>query len=308
MAEVKISKDINVNYTVPPEMLEERTVQRNDHGPFYLFTPALPIHRVDYKDSVPHIYPCELTVCTDWIEKLHKDHCPPGAAVQMTQERDRIGNVIHIATTVIPADSQRDLILEMYAEMGVVEIQAFAHEAKDKAMIEHFNSLIQPFRVEPWLELGDLQEKVEREGGLKVRQEMVQSAIDLVKDKNFLNKYGKERQHLFLQGIGECLASFTRAKSFCEKELGSSINEIKLRQAGADGKPTEDPRDAYFQWLLAKSPVGDNARASQVPQVVVQLPDNFQGQQGLSKADLLEIITKASEASVKAAMGAKKVE
>lgn len=299
--------EINVSYTIPPELLGGKSVKQADHGPFYFISPAVPVHRVDYKDSVPHIHPCVVTICTDWVEKLPEQLCPVGSAVQWEDAVDQVGSKTKVATTVVPAFAIRDVILNMHESWGVKEIEAFAHKTRDEIGLELFNSTVYPISIEPGKPLTDEFAKVvEQKGGLAVRQSSFELGRTVVEGAEFVKKFGKERQTLYLTAIAECLAAFVKARDYVTRELNESDADIRLRLSTAGGKPTYDPRDVYFQWLLARRPVNEGQPAQPIN---ITLPDGF-GQQaglGLSKDDLIALVQAAAESAV-AKQSAPKVE
>src|ERR1700755_59011 len=193
--------DVNVNYTIPAEAMgsgEKRTIKRADHGPFYLFSPALPVHRVDMQDSVPHVYPCTLTRCVDWVEMLPEDQCPPGGAVDWRVVKDQVGTSTKVGMCVKSADAQRDLILEMYAGtegLGLVEISSLSHTPLEQINLELFNSMFYPVKIEPsQLLQGELMTRLEKEGGLAVRRAIFVDGIGVVKSQQFLDDFGSDTQ------------------------------------------------------------------------------------------------------------------
>lgn len=286
-----MNMDINVNYTVPIDQLGGQSVQMSDHGPFYLFSAALPVHRVDYKDSVPHIYPCFLTSCTDWIEKLPELHCPPGAAVGWTKVKDAVGNEEKIATTVKSADKIRDLIQDMYSDWGVVEIKSLAHRKVEEVDLKMFNSILYPNVIEPVMSTSDLKDKADKIGGLEARKLSVADGLKVIASVQFANAYGLDKQILYRQAAEECYESFIQALRYCMKELGDSDGQLRLRLAGdKESKISYDTKDFYLQWLLAKLPIMDTQSQTQAP-VVVQFPEGFTSG-GITAEQLEAILSK----------------
>lgn len=284
----------NINITVPKEVLGGKTVNKIDHGPFYFFTPALPVHRVNYRDSVPHVRPCVVTPCTDWVEHLPEEQCPDGTVIQRSEFIDQVGTRIKIGMSLIPADPIRQSILDAYSPWGLKEIQAFVHKSEEEIDLSLFNRIIYPEPIEPNQDFNsETATEIARVGGLQVRRKLVETGANFISSSAFGNEYGAERQKLYKNAAVEALASFVDATRYVTSELNNSDAEIRLRLANAGGKPTYDTRDSYMQWLLARSPIMESQNTQ--AQVVVQMPEGFNQGQGLSKEDLLEVMIKAQE-------------
>lgn len=288
---------INTNYTLPKEILGKNEVQRSDHGPFYFFSSAMPVHRVDSQDSVPHVYPCFATICTDWAERLPEAQVPPGAAIQWEIERDQVNNRLRYGTCIKPADKIRETILDMYAEYGVLEINAFVHKSKEEVDLEVFNRLIYPVRVEPDQNLPELLEAIKERGGLAVRKQFLESGRRFFESTEFLDEFGQEKRRLYLQATDECLKSFYIASARLTQLLNEADAEIRLRTANAGGKPTYDPRDAYMQWLMARKPVGEGS--DQKP-LIVQFPEMPPNSGGITPEQLELILNRVTESALAA--------
>lgn len=297
----------NPNITVPKEMLGVRSaIKQADHGPFYFFSAALPIHRVTLRDSVPHVYPCTITPCTDYVQHLPQEQCERLNIVSWSEEIDQVGNRLRIGAALTPADAVKESLLEMYAPWGLTEIETFVHLSEDDIQLSAFNKLIYPVSVEPWSQLEpELEADVAKLGGLAVRKNMVKAAIEYIKTVKFENQFGKSFRTLALKAAEECLAAFTSAAAYVNSELNASDTDIRLRLANAGGKPTYDARDAYMQWLLAR-PAINESRAQGDQQVVIQMPEGFNANSGLnlSKEDLVALLSAVSENAAKAALAA----
>ncbi len=297
---------INVNPTIPKGMLGKGTLKQADHGPFYFFSPALPISRLNYRDSVGRIEPCTLTICTDAVEMLPEEQCPPGTIVSRFNEKDQVGNVKVIGASLIPAEPIKELILEMYGSWGVKEITSFAHRDAEEIDLKLFNTIFYPTQIEPWsLLTPELEEAVARQGGLAVRKDFFKKGLEFVKSKNF---DGKTLRNSYIKAAEECLAAFQAAQAYVTSELNAADTDIRLRLANAGGKPTYDQRDVYFQWLLNRKPIMEAAQASstvgQAQPVVVQFPEGFNTGLGLSKEDLVALLSAAADSAATKAVAA----
>lgn len=295
----------NPQFTIPPEILSGKKAATIDHGPFYFFSPAFPVTRLDHKDSVPRITPCTLVACTDWVERIDETMCPPGAAIEWTSVADQVGTIRKIGTCLIPAFAQANTISEMFYEIGVRQINSLSHQDPELVDVAGFNGLIYPTPVEPWFVLPEsITQEIASIGGLEFRRKQLLAGISFIQSNDFLKKAGKERQRLYSLAADECLAAFQPARQYVKAELSAADTDIRLRLANAGGKPTYDPRDAYMQWLLAQAPINELQNQG----VKLELPEGFlagQGQ-GLSKEDWIDILSKVNENAVKAAQAAQK--
>lgn len=302
-----MSSNINASLTVPSELFSGKgPVTQTDHGPFYFFSPALPLHRVDMKDSVPHLDPCVATACTDWFERLPEEQCPAGTVIEWTVVPDQVGNRIKYGAVLKPADAQKLSILDMYTEWGVGEITSFAHRSLTEVDLSFFNSIIMPVAVEPWFVFApELTEELDKKGGLKVRQDFVAAGRAFISGPDFANENGSERQALYFKATEEILDLFPKAAAYVTKELNASDNDIQLRMANAGGKPTYDTRDVYLQWLLARHSVMEKVKMTQTQApIVVNVPES--SGLGITKDELLAILSTVSETAARSALEAQR--
>ncbi len=281
-------------YTFVPDAGENVTNVTKGHGPYYFFNPGLGIHRIDQRDSVPHIYPCTFTSCIDAREWHLADSLMEGRmTVVATQRRkDPAGNIEEWASILKPASDIYESILETFGEWGVVEIEAFRNRAASELQLDILNSLIYPVTIEPSSILDEfLQKQVNEKGGLAVRQDFFSKGLAQVRAPEFGSQFGIELQKLYLLALEQSISSFHRARNYFMGQLTESDSQVSLGSNGnADGKALYDEKDRYLQWLLARRPAAEMltqiAGRDQQP-IIVNVP---QQSSGITKEDLAEIL------------------
>lgn len=279
------------NFTIPENIMPPEFIERVDHGPFYLFTPGIAVHRVGQRDSVPHIHPCTVTPCTDWVQRLPEEHVIADTVIRRETKKDKIGNDEEFLYVLIRADKILENIMDAYQPWGLVEISAFRHlHPKDETLaLKDFNGLLYPTSIEPLSDMSEeLRTSAQSRGGLLTREAGIKELYAKLNSGDL--KVGADTRKLWLAGLREILYSFTVAYNYCMTELSKSDSLVQLAQNGSsDGKQTYDGRDRYMQWLLARHPVNEALTAiagkqAAPQQINVQLPNN---PNGLTREDLL---------------------
>lgn len=300
-----MSTNLGTEYTFPHETIGKQ-VKKVDHGPFYLYSAGFNIHRVDMRDSVPHIYAGRVTPCTDWVVRLLEEQAAPDCIVMRDFERDSIGNLYGYAYNLMSADEIRNAILDEYAygHLGTIELTTFRHMKPAEFQLDFFNSLVRPFVVEPGeatLRLApEIVRDIEEIGGLAVRKRLVEDAAKRIEGSEFLSTKGASLQLLYLAAIQEISNSFNIARQYGMNELTAADNEIQRSMNGSsDAKENYSRRDRYIQWLLARKPVNEAlatlaARQQNAQPVVVQVPPQAPG---ITRDDIIAIVQAVMQAN-----------
>jgi hypothetical protein len=286
-----------VAHTIPRDIIGEATDAEEDHGPFYLFSPGQTIHRVDARDSVPHIYPCRVATVTSWGHWRDDEESAPNAVQtrrvrgpQNTMRAQKL-NPLFAGATV------RDIKVT-YGECGVISLQSLARLKAEDVRPDVLNGLLYPSSCE-WEFTRDgyvahvdprIAEEAQKQGGLAVRLRWVKEARQIVRGSEFANRYGAELQALYSAALAEIEPSFSAFRSYALRELAEAEDLIRRHRGNGVGKAAYDTRDLYFLWLTGREEV-DILRGSATPDITVNVPP----QPGVDIAAIVAAVTAAMQ-------------
>lgn len=306
------TKNIDGKEYTFPQSTVGKNIKKADHGPFYLYSAGMNIHRVDMHDSVPHIYAGRVTPCTDWVVRLPEYQAAADCIVMRDVSRNAVGETEEFAYNILPADAIKNSILVdeaghenvSYGPLGVIEVLSFRHRSPVEIKLDLFNSIVRPSIIEPGertILLGaDMRKRIEEEGGLAVRQKFVEDALKRVESNEFIGEFGEDLSNLYLRAIAELLKSFSIAMFYATNQLTAADNEVQRSANGdSEAKRTYSLRDRYLQWLLARKPINEalaTIAAKQNQQVVVNVPAQ-PAAPGITRDDIIAIVQAVMQAN-----------
>lgn len=259
---IEYTKSVTINpavygsYKISQESAE-------DHGAYYLYTPGEPIHRVDMRDSVPHLYPGVVTSCTSW------GHWLPASTVDIGSNIIT-NNLAGEKQILVPkyAGTIKAEILASYGRLGTICIDAFTRATPETLKLDWFNRHLMPVPIfygdddvpqelAGWYkdyEAGNEREKlVSQYGGLLARRVLAEAFLQQLINGEFADEIGGQLRAIYVTAVRQILSTFDTFRVFGEGLLMSSDQAVKDRENS--GKSLYDGRDVRLQWLLKKKGV-----------------------------------------------------
>lgn len=254
---------------------EPRLQSREDHGPYYVVTVGEPIHRVDKRDGVPHLYPMHVECVKTWAHwTLQKAQQVPNA---LMTARNADGETVE-ASPIFAGDIVNDILVmnPQYAMMGTVSISAFTKVEAEQVDIDNFNRLIMPEPI--WYDLEEVPvdevdaykrfmaahgDAVREEGALRRRERLLKAAD--------FSGVGAQLRRLYEAARAEILQAFATYKTFGINQLGEADRQVKDRDKS--GKSVYDRADLRRQWLFKRKGVDAPLTEQQAPVFSVQMPE-----------------------------------
>jgi len=270
-------------------------------GPFYVWSSVSALHRVQARDSLPHLWPCRLGCVTrfgHWepIEsvvessgRIKERYMPGGEVLTDTLVDDMAGGQVESILKQLgghgePSDDQ-----------GAVVVSCLTERLPQEIDLLKFNQIIQPFPIQrtdadirqlapemykTWLEIPkEIHDRCREVGGLQVRMDFVLAARSALKSGEIT--VTPLQRELYLAAIEEILPSFARGRAFALHYLQVQDQELRkqatLHQAGM--KAIYDDCDLDYQWLLAHKGNED---------VLARLASNMSG--GLTADQLRDVL------------------
>lgn len=270
-------------------------------GPFYIWSSVSALHRVQARDSLPHLWPCQLGIVTrfgQW-EPIESVLESSGRTVERYLPD---GNVLTDTLVDNHASGQVESILKQLGahgdptdDQGAVVISCLTERLPQEIDVAKFNQLLQPFPIQRtdadirqlapdlhrrWLEIPkEIHDRCREVGGLQVRMELVLAARAALRAGQI--PVTPLQRDVYLAAIEEILPSFARGRAFALHYLQVQDQELRkqatLHQAGM--KAIYDDCDLDYQWLLAHKGNED---------VLARLAANVNG--GLSADQLRDVL------------------
>ncbi len=255
----------------------QRIQRAHDHGPYYVYSPGLPVHRVQERDGLPHCYPNQVMQIETWGHWLNE---------QLTADRttmvanDTDGRPAYL--NQIWASSIRDEVIHGLNGYGLhgrncvcaVEIAPFAKLSADEVKLELFNRFIQPEPV--WYAIDEVPVLYDRSGKPTYDRRadfrtLATETADKAKElgalmvrRDFVIRFGEtldagnvpvdsSLRNLYRDAVTGILASIEEFRRWGHAFLNNSDKDLRASQnGGTSGKAEYDPLDARVQWLLAR--------------------------------------------------------
>lgn len=236
--------------------LEPQVHRREDHGPYYLITVGEPIHRVQQRDGVPHLYPMKVETVKTWANWTLQGYSGPNVLMSaQNSSGERVD-----ANPIFASDIVQDVLTvnPQYASMGTISLQAFAKRDSEDLDIEGFNALIMPEPI--WFdfeevptdqirryraEYPDLADAIRKEGALMRRERLLREAMARI-DADTRNP----NRSLYLAACQEIISALVTYRTFGLVQLGAA--DTAIRDRDKSGKSVYDRADLRRQWLFAR--------------------------------------------------------
>lgn len=290
---------------MPPGILDIPGAQGDiSPGPFYIWAWGANLHRVQSRDSCPHVWNCQVATVTKfghWEPQLamlessgrtHEKYMPSGDVEVTTLVEDQVGGQVESILKQYGWNSQP------HENQGTILIEAFTERLPAEIDVARFNSIIQPFplqrniadlaelqpsRYEAWKRVPqDLHDLCASKGGLFARVRQVELARDQILDGQIA--LTPNRKAMYLDAISEIMLGVPRFRAYATAYLDASDSQIRqqTKESKPGAKSMYDDYDLDLQWLMARKGVDD---------ILTRLAANTNG--GVTADQLREILNVA---------------
>lgn len=254
-----------------------------DHGPYYIYSPGEPVHRVEYRDGLPHLYPGLVHRVGSFLNWYTEQLLESSSITARNTSGEKVNAHPHYAGAIKYEICDGP---SGYRRIGVVSVKAL--DKMDDFAIAEFNKIIMPDaawfnadevpveRLTEWRERSiELTRECEELGALEVRRRWLESATDRVPK-------GHHQATKFREAIRECLAAVVAYRRLAESYMEDYDKQVINNKI--DGYYQ---REDLLRWLLARPDVQRQARAA--PVINVAAPDVA----GIAAAAAREAVTAA---------------
>jgi hypothetical protein len=250
--------------------LKDRVINKEDHGPKYVYSPGEPMHRIDNHDGVPHVYPGVVRGFESYIN-WHTSYTKPEVGTTFTAEQaNDMTDKMRYGAPIYAGSIATDITQSLSGtEKCIVSITAFENMAFEDTRWEEFNAIIMPEPVfydaeevpldllPRWRSLApEINEKCRKIGGLAVREEYLKNALRQFQTSKDL------MSQMYVQAITQMLGACEAFRRFAITYLETSDRSIDDRNN--TGKNIYDTRDLRLQWLTAHK-----SKSAQEPQQII---------------------------------------
>lgn len=225
-----------------------------ESGPFHLYSPGESFYRLsDITHGLNKVIAGEVAFLEKAKVWYGAEQVPEGAEQRKRQIVDDKRRVTDRFSQIhIPPAANRDRLLDVYRNRGLVEVKAFAGMDAEQVSLPAFNTLIAPQAIVLGAVTDEaLVKAIEIDGGLAVRQKQVYAAQTVLKkNEKIQEQLGAGLVSLYLDAIQkDILPSFAAYRVAADIYLNSQEVEIKKNR-----KAYYDERDLMIMWLLGRKP------------------------------------------------------